>query len=52
MTSPEHLEQARQLIADWMDTVTVLRRAGHTARSAAEAAGLLLADRLAEGVNQ
>lgn len=48
MTSLYHLEQARQLLADYTTTVAVLRRAGHDERSAVEAAGLLLADRLTE----
>ena len=48
MTDLDHLEQARRLLADWTTTVAVLRRAGHDERSAAEAAGLLLADRLTE----
>jgi hypothetical protein len=48
VTSLDHLEQARQLLADYTTTVAVLRRAGHDERSAVEGAGLLLADRLTE----
>jgi len=50
VTSLDHLEQARQLLADYTTTDAVLRRAGHDERSAVEGAGLLLADRLTEKV--
>jgi hypothetical protein len=46
VTSPEYFDSARQLIADWSETVAVLRRSGMTRQAAVEAAGLLLADRL------
>lgn len=49
MTNFEHLERARLLLADWTETVAVLRRCGHNERSAAEGAALLLADRLQLG---
>lgn len=46
MTSTDHLEQARRLIADYTATLALLRRCGHSEASAVEAAGVLLADRL------
>lgn len=50
MTNIDHLERARQLIADYTATLALLRRCGHSEASAVEAAGILLADRLNEEV--
>ncbi len=51
MTSLDHLEQARQLLADYVATVATLRRSGYAQRAAVERAGVLLADRLTQHTN-
>lgn len=47
MNNVEQFEQAKRLIADYTATLALLRRCGHSEASAVEAAGVLLADRLA-----
>ena len=51
LSGPDYFERARLLVAEYVETVAVLRRCGHSERSAVEAAGVLLWDRLTvEGV--